>query len=78
MRIRHELREKGIHEDLITAAIDKLKPTEMDHAREIWQKKFGTPIQNHEEWVKQARFLQSRGFDFDTIKKILDEQTKHH
>jgi regulatory protein len=27
-----------------------------------------------EEWAKQARFLQSRGFGFEIIRKVINEQ----
>jgi len=41
----------------------------------VWRKKFKDFPSSREEWAKQARFLQSRGFGFDVIKKILNEQT---
>jgi regulatory protein len=70
-KIAHELREKGIADQLITDAVATLKATELDHATEVWRKKFKAYPQNREEWAKQARFLQSRGFGFELIKKIL-------
>lgn len=73
-RVAHELREKGIAEDLIADAVASVKAGELDHAREIWRKKYDVPPKTREEWAKQARFLQSRGFGFDIIKKILNSQ----
>ncbi|HEY0842698.1 recombination regulator RecX [Methylotenera sp.] len=70
-KIAHELREKGISDQLITDAVETLKTTELDNATEVWRKKFKTYPQTREEWAKQARFLQSRGFGFELIKKIL-------
>jgi regulatory protein len=32
------------------------------------------PPASREEWAKQARFLQSRGFGFEIIKKVINEQ----
>lgn len=69
MKLAHELREKGVDENLVmeaTAAID-----DMENARSVWQKKYGKPPENRNEWAKQARFLQSRGFGFDVIKQVL-------
>jgi regulatory protein len=43
----------------------------LDSATEVWRKKFKAYPQSREEWAKQARFLQSRGFGFELIKKIL-------
>lgn len=74
-KIVHELREKGVESTLIEGAIEQLKETELDSAKEIWQKKYKNAPANRDEWAKQARFLQSRGFSFDTIKKVLNTQT---
>jgi len=70
-KIAHELREKGIADHLITDAVESLKATELNNATEVWRKKFKAYPQSREEWAKQARFLQSRGFGFELIKKIL-------
>ena len=73
-RIVHELHEKGIDSSLIEGAIEQLKETELDSAKEVWQKKYRDAPANRDEWAKQARFLQSRGFGFDVIKKVLNTQ----
>lgn len=70
-RVAHELREKGIAEDLISDAVASVKTGELENATEIWRKKYDGPPKSQLEWAKQARFLQSRGFGFDIIKKVL-------
>ena len=70
-RIAHELRQKGIAENLINDALPHLKETELDAAREVWQKKFGILPQDQKEKARQVRFLQSRGFSLDAIFKVL-------
>lgn len=70
-RITHELRQKGIAEELISAALPALKETELDAAHEVWQRKFGTAPQDAKEKARQMRFLQSRGFATDVIFKVL-------
>lgn len=70
-KIAHELREKGVADHLIADAIEQVKDNELDNATEVWRKKFKTGPKSREEWAKQARFLQSRGFGFDLIKKVL-------
>lgn len=70
-RITHELRQKGIAEELIAAALPELKDSELAVAREVWKKKFGTAPQDEKEKAKQVRFLQSRGFSLDAIFKVL-------
>ena len=74
-RITHELRQKGIAEELISAALPALKETELEAAREVWQKKFGAPPQDAKEKARQARFLQSRGFGFDVIFQVLRSES---
>jgi regulatory protein len=70
-RITHELRQKGIAEELISAALPELKDGELEAAREVWKKKFGAAPQDEKEKAKQVRFLQSRGFAMDAIFKVL-------
>ena len=66
-RIAHELRRRGISDDLIDAAMPQLRESERDAAREVWQKKFGTLPQDTKEKARQVRFLQSRGFSMESI-----------
>ena len=70
-RIAHELRLKGIAEELISTALPALKESELEAARSVWQRKFGTLPQDAIEKAKQVRFLQSRGFGLDMIFKVL-------
>jgi regulatory protein len=70
-RIAHELRQKGIPENLIAETMPQLKETELDAAREVWQKKFGVLPQDAKEKAKQIRFLQSRGFSTGVTLKVL-------
>ncbi len=70
-RITHELRQRGISDELIEAALPALKETEFEVARSVWQRKFGTLPQDAKEKAKQMRFLQSRGFSLDVIVHVL-------
>lgn len=70
-KIAHELREKGIDEQIVKDAIETVKENDVANALAIWRKKFRAAPANRDEWAKQARFLQSRGFGFDVIKKVL-------
>jgi regulatory protein len=71
-KIAHELREKGVADHLIADAIEQVKDNELENATEVWRKKFKHGPKSREEWAKQARFMQSRGFGFDMIKKVLN------
>ena len=68
-KLAHELREKGVEEHLVLEAVTGID--DLENARSVWQKKYGKPPANRNEWAKQARFLQSRGFGFDVIKQVL-------
>jgi len=71
-KIVHELREKGVDSALIEDAAERLKETELGSAIEVWRKKYKQAPADRDEWAKQARFLQSRGFSFDVIKKVMN------
>jgi regulatory protein len=70
-RIAHELRQRGIGDDLIAATLPELKASELESARDVWQRKFGKPPQDAVEKARQIRFLQSRGFSAEVILKVL-------
>ena len=70
-RITHEMRQKGISDELIEQALPSLKETELESARGVWQRKFGSLPQDAKERARQMRFMQSRGFSMDAIFKVL-------
>ena len=70
-RITHELREKGVSEAAIGGAQERLNQSEIEAARAVWQRKFKAAPTNASERARQMRFLQGRGFSFDTICRLL-------
>lgn len=73
-RIRRELLERGVSDDLVAAALEgTLEEDELTRARAVWGRKFGEAPKDRLEWAKQARFMQSRGFAVDVIRKLLKE-----
>ena len=72
-KIGYELREQGVSQTLIAATLAGLKTTEVERAREVWQKKFGVPAATPKERNQQMRFLQSRGFDLDVIYRVINQ-----
>ena len=71
MRIRHELQGKGLPDDLVRETVAGLQPSELTRARDLWRKKFGKRPADAAERGKQMRFLASRGFGGDTIRRVL-------
>jgi regulatory protein len=72
--LRQTLRQKGVAREVIDAQLAEADlGSEVDRARALWQQKFGTAPGDAREWARQARFLQSRGFASDVIRKLLRE-----
>jgi len=73
--IKMELRQKGIDDELIDELLEKTDETVSDltKAKRIVEKKLSKykKFQGFEKRNKLGRFLQSRGFDYDTIKDAL-------
>ncbi|MBA3902139.1 MAG: recombination regulator RecX [Rhodocyclaceae bacterium] len=72
-KLRYSLRAKGVAEELIESALLDSQKNEAGRARELWQRKFGTPPQDRNEYARQARFLQARGFPLDVIRRVLKD-----
>jgi regulatory protein len=70
-RIKQELLAKGLDAEAVTQAMQALRTTEVDRAREVWAKKFGQPPADATERGKQMRFLASRGFGAEAIHKVV-------
>ena len=70
-RIKQELQAKGLEPEAVAQALEQLRGSEVERAREVWRKKFGTPPEDAAERGKQMRFLASRGFGGDTIHKVV-------
>jgi len=71
-RITQELRRKGVSEDAVKRAAQSLAADELEAAREVWRRKFGTLPANLAEKARQARFLASRGFAAEVVRRVLD------
>jgi regulatory protein len=73
-RIRRELGERGVSGELVATALEEtLLDDELTRARTVWLKKYGMLPKDRSDWARQARFLQSRGFPADVIRKLLKE-----
>lgn len=73
LKLRHELRRKGASEALIEGALETTPEEELARAREVWRRKFAAPPVDLRDYARQARFLQSRGFAPDIVRKLLRE-----
>ena len=73
-RLRQNLKTRGVTGELIDAQLAPGSlPDELERARVVWRKKFPEAPSDAQEWARQARFLQSRGFASDVIRRLLKE-----
>ena len=70
-RIRQELQGKGLAPEAVAQALAGLQATESERAMEVWRKKFGVPAVDAQTAAKQMRFLASRGFGGDVIRRVV-------
>ncbi len=70
-RIRQELQGKGLAPESVLEAVEQLRATEVERAREVWRKKFGESPIDAAARAKQMRFLASRGFGGEAIRKVV-------
>lgn len=71
MRIKQELQSKGLDLAAIGEALAGLQATERERAQAVWKKKFGAPPQDARELARQLRFLASRGFGAEVIRRVV-------
>ncbi|RZL06011.1 MAG: recombination regulator RecX [Rubrivivax sp.] len=70
-RVRQELQAKGLDAQAVAEAVAGLRVTEEARAREVWRKKFGEPPRDAAEHGKQVRFLLTRGFGADVVRRVV-------
>ncbi len=74
LRIRSELRERGVVDELIERYVDSADEQWVECTVRARHKRFGGALpQDFQERARQARFLQYRGFTADQIRRVLKE-----
>ncbi len=72
VRIRLELRERGIGSELIDRYLEVYDGEWRDLLRQVHDARFGRgPVQESRELAKRARFLEYRGFPGEMIRSFL-------
>lgn len=72
-RIVQELRQHGLADETVSALQQQLRQTELERARAVWDKKFGQAPQDAKAYAKQFRFLATRGFSSECLRRILGD-----
>lgn len=70
-RIQQELQAKGLEPQAVADAVSHLRATELMRAREVWRKRFGEPAIDLQTRARQMRFLASRGFGGEVIRRVV-------
>ena len=82
-RIRQELQAKGLAPEAVAGAMASLKDSELARAREVWRRKFDRAVDaaadgldrparlDAAERGRQMRFLLSRGFGADVVRRVV-------
>lgn len=73
VRLAYELRQRGVSEAIIDAVLNESRDSEVERARLVWQKKFGSKPTDLADKAKQIRFLQGRGFAPEVIRRVIGE-----
>jgi len=71
LRVRQDLRARGVGADLVEREAEQAAGGELAHARAIVRRRFPKPVTTREERSRRIRFLQGRGFSYDTIRAAL-------
>jgi regulatory protein len=70
-RMRQELQGHGLDQDMLSETLAALRATELDRARAVWQKKFDRAPADPAERARQMRFLASRGFAAEVVRRVV-------
>ena len=71
VKLAYDLRQRGVSDAIIACVLGDNRDTELERARSVWQKKFGTPPIDAAETARHIRFLHSRGFTPDIIRRVI-------
>ena len=71
VKLAYDLRQRGVPDAIIEAVLSDNRESELDRAHEVWKKKFGTPPTDAAGKARQMRFLYSRGFNAETIGRVI-------
>lgn len=68
-RIEMELAQHGLK--LEAQALQQLRDSELQRAKQLWRRKFGGPAEDARSMARQMRFLAGRGFTGEVIRRVV-------
>jgi regulatory protein len=72
-KLAFDLRQRGVADNIIEAVLSDNRDSELERAQAVWQKKFGSAPADMTEKARQMRFLQSRGFGAEVIRRVIHD-----
>ena len=76
MRIRMELKRKGVDEHIIELALDEDETDWFELAKDCYESRFrNRDIEDIKEKAKRVRYLQSRGFNSEQVRYALETES---
>lgn len=73
IKLAYDLRQRGVSDSIIQTVLNQNADSEVDRARDVWRRKFGSPPADSHERARQLRFMQSRGFTQAVIQLALKD-----
>jgi len=73
IKLAYDLRQRGVGGAVIEAVLSINHDSELERARKVWQKKFGAPPADAADKARQIRFMQSRGFTSEVIRRATQD-----
>ena len=74
-KLLHELQRHQLDSESLDEVREQLRETEYDRALEVYQRKFRTSLSAADdyqrEYAKRVRFMMSRGFNAEVVRKVL-------
>ena len=72
-RLKQTLQLKGLDPELVSATLQAARSTELERAREVWRRRYGTAPCTAAERARQVRFMAGRGFEGDVIRRVVQD-----
>jgi regulatory protein len=71
LTIERELRRRGVPDDIVSTTVTEARLKEYEEAQRVLRRKFAAGPASMQEWARQGRYLQARGFSLDVIRRLL-------
>lgn len=72
-RLAQELRQHGVADSIISQLQAETMASEPDRAAAVWERRFGQQPDTRKEYARQYRFMVSRGFAPEDVRRLLGD-----